>query len=105
MPVDMGLDGKVVCITGAGRNIGRATALLFAREGAKLVLSTRQSAELLAKTADACRAAGADVITCLCDVSDLGQVDAMVASAEKAWGGVDVLVNNATLRLRRPFLE
>jgi 3-oxoacyl-[acyl-carrier protein] reductase len=101
----MGLGGKVVCITGAGRNIGRATALHFAKEGARLVLSTRQSQELLTETAAACQAAGAEVISCLCDVADLDQVAAMVESAERAWGGIDVLVNNATLRLRRPFLE
>jgi 3-oxoacyl-[acyl-carrier protein] reductase len=101
----MGLEGKVVCITGAGRNIGRATAVQFAREGARLLLCTRQSAGLLAETAAACENAGAQVMSSLCDVSDVDQVTAMVDCAEQAWGGVDVLVNNATLRLRRPFLE
>jgi 3-oxoacyl-[acyl-carrier protein] reductase len=100
----MGLEGKVVCITGAGRNIGRATAVQFAREGARLLLSTRKSADLLDETAAACEAAGARVMTSLCDVSDVEQVTAMVTAAQ-AWGGIDVLVNNATLRLRRPFLE
>ena len=63
--MDMGLAGKVVLITGAGRNIGRATAEAFAAEGARLVLTTRRSSGLLEGAADACRAAGADVVTTL----------------------------------------
>ena len=59
--MDMGLTGKVVLITGAGRNIGRATAEAFAAEGSRLVLATRRSGDLLEQTADACRAAGAEV--------------------------------------------
>ena len=45
--METGLAGKVVLITGAGRNIGRATALMFAKEGARLVLTTRRSTDLL----------------------------------------------------------
>lgn len=103
--MDMGLGGKVVLITGAGRNIGRATALLFAQEGAKLVLSTRRSKDQLDATAAACRAAGAEVTPLLCDVADEDQVGTMVASAERAYGAVDVLVNNATQRLEGSFLQ
>ena len=103
--MDMGLGGKVVLITGAGRNIGRATALAFAAEGARLVLSTRSSANLLDDTAAACRAAGAEVMTLLCDVGDEAQVGVMVASAESTFGAVDILVNNATQRVQGPFLQ
>ena len=103
--MDTGLNGKVVLITGAGRNIGRATALLFAEEGSKLVLSTRRSKEQLDKTADACRAAGAEVMTRLCDVANEEQVCAMVETAESSFGAVDVLVNNATQRTQGPFLK
>ncbi|MDE2838779.1 MAG: SDR family NAD(P)-dependent oxidoreductase [Chloroflexota bacterium] len=103
--MDMGLAGRVVFITGAGRNIGRATAEAFAAEGARLVLTTRRSGGLLEETANACRAAGAEVVTALCDVGDEDQVKAAVATAEYAFGGVDVLVNNATNRVAGPFLE
>ncbi len=102
--MDMGLAGKVVLITGAGRNIGRATAEAFAAEGARLVLTTRRSGGQLEETADACRSAGAEVVTALCDVGDEGQVQAAVETAERAFGGVDVLVNNATNRVSGPFL-
>ena len=103
--MDMGLAGKVVLITGAGRNIGRATAEAFAAEGSRLVLATRRSGDLLEQTADACRAAGAEVVTALCDVGDENQVKAMVQTAERAFGSVDVLVNNAANRIQGPFLE
>ena len=103
--MDMGLAGKVVLITGAGRNIGRATAEAFAAEGSRLVLATRRSGDLLEQTADACRAAGAEVVTALCDVGDENQVKAMVQTAERAFGSVDILVNNAANRIQGPFLE
>ena len=103
--MDMGLTGKVVLITGAGRNIGRATAEAFAAEGSRLVLATRRSGDLLEQTADACRAAGTEVVTALCDVGDENQVKAMVQTAERTFGSVDVLVNNAANRIQGPFLE
>ncbi len=103
--MDMGLAGRVVLITGAGRNIGRATAEAFAAEGSRLVLSTRRSGGLLEETAEACRSAGAEVVTALCDVGDEDQVRAMVRTAERAFGGVDVLVNNATNRVQGSFLD
>ena len=103
--MDMGLTDKVVLITGAGRNIGRATAEAFAAEGSRLVLATRRSSGLLEEAADACRSAGAEVVTALCDVGDEDQVKAMVQTAERAFGGVDVLVNNAANRVQGPFLE
>ncbi len=103
--MDTGIEGKVVLITGAGRNIGRATAEMFAAEGARLVLTTRRSQDLLDETAAACRTAGAEVTTALCDVADEDQVNAMVETAERAFGAVDVLVNNAAHRIQGPFLE
>ena len=103
--MDMGLAGKVVLITGAGRNIGRATAEAFAAEGSRLVLATRRSSSLLEETADACRSAGAEVVTALCDVGDEDQVQATVQTAEHAFGSVDILVNNAANRISGPFLE
>ena len=103
--VEMGLAGKVVVITGAGRNIGRATALMFAQEGARLVLSTRRSKEQLDETAAQCSANGAEVTALLCDVADEGQVGHLIDATKGTYGGVDVLVNNAVHRVQGPFLE
>jgi NAD(P)-dependent dehydrogenase (short-subunit alcohol dehydrogenase family) len=103
--MDMGLSGKVVLITGAGRNIGKATAQMFAEEGAHLVLTTRRSKERLDDTAAACAKAGADVATMLMDVTDEDQVGTTIEEATRKFGGVDVLVNNATQRVQGPFLK
>jgi 3-oxoacyl-[acyl-carrier protein] reductase len=103
--METGLQDKVVLITGAGRNIGRATALHFAKEGCRLVLSTRQSQELLDETAAACGELGAEATTTLCDVTDVDQVGAMVQQANERFGGVDVVVNNATFRSHSKFLN
>ena len=103
--MDTGLEGKVVLITGGSRNIGLATAKMFAEEGARLVLSTRRSQAQLDDAAAVCRALGAEVATVLCDVADEAQVGEMVHAAERAFGGVDVLVNNATQRIQGKFLE
>jgi NAD(P)-dependent dehydrogenase (short-subunit alcohol dehydrogenase family) len=103
--LDTGLEGRSVLITGASRNIGRATALMFAKEGARLLLSTRESKAGLDETAEACTAAGAEVTTVLCDVAEAEQVDAMVALANDVYGGVDVMVNNAVYRVQGKFLD
>ena len=103
--MDTGLNGKVVLITGGSRNIGLATAKMFAEEGARIVLSTRRSQAQLDAAAAACRALGAEVATVLCDVADEDQVGNMVDTAKRSFGGVDVLVNNATQRIQGKFLE
>ena len=103
--METGLAGKVVLITGAGRNIGRATAVMFAKEGARLLLTTRRSQDLLEETAQACASEGAEVRTHLCDVGDEAQVEATVRVAQEAFGGIDVLVNNATSRVQGSFLD
>jgi NAD(P)-dependent dehydrogenase (short-subunit alcohol dehydrogenase family) len=87
-------EGKTVLITGAGRGIGRALALGFAREGAALLLCSRTPAELEAVAVEA-GALGARVKAERCDVSVSAQVAAFVAAGVEALGGVDVLINNA----------
>ncbi|MFC1917717.1 SDR family NAD(P)-dependent oxidoreductase [Chloroflexota bacterium] len=100
-----GLEGKVVLITGAGRNIGRETALQMAKEGADLVLCTRKSKQSLEDTAHEVSACGVRVVTCLCDVSQSEQVDRLMKKADAEFGRVDVLVNNAVYRVGHPLLE
>jgi len=87
-------EGKTVLITGAGRGIGRALALGFAREGAALLLCSRTPAELEAAAGEA-RALGAKVKAERCDVSVSAQVAAFVAGGVKELGRIDVLINNA----------
>ncbi len=78
---------------------------MFAEERARLVLATRRSADRLEQTAADCRALGAEAITTLCDVADEQQVNAMIETAQTAFGGVDILVNNAANRIQGPFLQ
>jgi NAD(P)-dependent dehydrogenase (short-subunit alcohol dehydrogenase family) len=84
------LDGKVAVVTGAGSGIGRATALLFAREGAQVVCADRSGAE--DETAETIGDAGVAVHV---DVSVSADVERMIATAESSFGGLDVLFNNA----------
>jgi 2-keto-3-deoxy-L-fuconate dehydrogenase len=90
----MRLPDKVAAITGAASGIGRATALLFAQHGARLLLADRDHAPLEA-LADELRAAGHDVLTLVCDVADPGAAERGAQLALGAWGRIDVLMTAA----------
>lgn len=92
---------KTVIVTGAGRGIGKAIALGFAREGAHVVLSARTQSEIN-RTAQELQAIGARALPVVCDVTDEEQVKNLVRSAMDAFGRVDVLVNNAGAGTFRP---
>ena len=101
MTPTMSLQGRTTLITGAATGIGRATALLFAQAGARVVINHwRQSAEAQALV-DQIRAAGGEALAAEADVSDSGAVQAMADQI----GPVDVLVNNAGIIQEKPFLE
>lgn len=85
---------KVVLITGASSGIGAGIARELAGTGAKLLLGARRTDRLVALAEDI-RAQGGEVITRRLDVTDRADVAAFAAAAQKAWGRVDVLVNNA----------
>jgi dihydroanticapsin dehydrogenase len=87
------LDSKRVVITGAAANIGRATALLFGAEGAKVVIGDVD--ERAEQTADAIRAAGGDGQFVRTDVTSPEEMQALIDGAAERLGGLDVLVNNA----------
>jgi 3-oxoacyl-[acyl-carrier protein] reductase len=93
--VDLGLDGRRVLVTAGSQGIGRATALAFAAERARVAICARDP-EAIARTAGELTAAGArDVCALSCDLADAQSIDAMLARVLEAFGGVDVLVNNA----------
>ncbi len=96
-----GLVGKRVLITGGAGGIGRATAARFLEEGARVVVLDRDDRAL-----EAARQTlpGLDGLLCA-DVSDPAAVERAYADLDALWGGLDVLVNNAGISIRHPFLE
>lgn len=94
------LEGKSAIVTGAGRGIGRAIALRFAEAGAKVALAARTAEQVEAVLAEI-DAAGGEAIAVPTDVTIDEQVHALVDETKSAFGGIDVLVNNAG---RNPFI-
>jgi rhamnulose-1-phosphate aldolase/alcohol dehydrogenase len=100
------LAGRVALVTGAGSGIGRATAGQLQARGAAVVLVDRDAAAVELATADVVRAAHRDAaVAVTADVTDEGSIAAAVAAAVLAYGGVDLVVNNAGLSISRPLLE
>ena len=90
----MRLANKVCVVTGGGSGIGRATCRLFAAEGARLVVADKNEAAAEA-VAGECRAEGAEAVALGIDVSRAADAERMVAETLRAFGRLDVLVNNA----------
>lgn len=88
------LSGKVVFITGGGTGIGRACALLFAREGAKVAIAARQK-ERLDEVAEEIITGGGEALALECDVTDKKAVGAALQTTEERFGRLNVIVNNA----------
>ncbi|WEX12032.1 SDR family oxidoreductase [Chelativorans sp. AA-79] len=88
------IENKIVAITGAGRGIGRASALYLAAHGARLVLGARSEAEIAA-VAEEIEAAGGEAIYQATDVTRRADLDVLVNLACERFGRLDVIVNNA----------
>ncbi len=99
------LEEKVAIITGSSRGIGKAIALEFAKEGAKIIInyikSKKEADDLVSKIKNL----GSDALAMECDVSDEKQVKELISMAIKKFGKIDILINNAGIVAPKPFQE
>jgi len=96
--------GKTVIVTGGGGGIGGATCARFAQEGANVAVCD-MNLDAAQATVDKITAAGGQAKAFRCDITVRSDVDAMVAGVQAAWGGIDVLVNNAGWDVFKPFAK
>ena len=104
--MELGLKDKVALITGASRGIGAASAKALAYHGAAVIINYIQSEDKAEALLKEIKAGGGNGMVCQADVRDRPAVDAMVDSALKEFGKIDVLVNNANINFPiKPFTE
>jgi 3-oxoacyl-[acyl-carrier protein] reductase len=99
------LDGKVALVTGSGRNIGRATILKLAAEGAHVVVNSRSNQAEADAVAREAQVYGVKALSILADVGKKDQIDSMISKAMSEFGKIDILINNAAIRPHKPFTE
>jgi len=93
--MDLGLRGKVALVTAASKGMGKACALEFAREGAKVAMCARTESDLKTAADEVRAASEADVLAMPADVTKKDDVQALTQRVSSQWGGVDILVANA----------
>ena len=108
----MKLTGKVAFVTGASRGIGKAMAIGFAREGARVVLAARSEVRkdsglqgTIHETAESIAAIGGEALPIGCDVTDEASVSSAINTALSNYGQIDILVNNAGVAFFHPIAE
>ena len=100
--MNLGLENKVVAITGGTEGIGRATVIKLAQHGAKVAFCARR-AEVLEAFASELRSSGADVLPVSSDASLRGEMERFVSEVVRHYGRIDVLINNAGSTAQGPF--
>lgn len=101
----MRLQGKVAIVTGGDTGIGKAIVLAFAREGASVVIDYHGDVSPADALAGQIQKDGGKAVVCGADVRQAGDVEALVRKAVDAFGGLDIMVNNAGWEQQHPFLE
>ena len=101
----MRFKNKVVIVTGSSRGIGKATAILFAKEGANVVVNNSILNNEAKSVVNEIKKHGSEAIAIKCDVSDERQVKQMVEKTIKTFSRIDILVNNAGVVFDTPFKE
>ena len=101
----MRLENKVAIVTGSSSGIGAAIALAFATEGAAVVINYSRHPDSAQKVLDEIESAGGKGIVVGADVSDPKEVESMIQKAVDAFGRLDIMVNNAGMERKMPFLE
>ena len=99
------LEGKVALVTGSGRNIGRATVLKLAGEGAHVVVNARSNQQEAQTVAREAQDLGVKAVAILADVGKKAEIETLAARALSEFGRVDILINNAAIRPHKPFTE
>jgi len=99
------LEGKVAIVTGAARNIGKTTALKLAASGAAIVVNAVQDGEAAENVAAGIRAEGGQAIAHIANVTDEDAVSKMIETTVDAFGRIDILVSNASIRGQVPITE
>ncbi|GAB3577369.1 bifunctional rhamnulose-1-phosphate aldolase/short-chain dehydrogenase [Spirosoma luteolum] len=106
MPKPKPLTGRVALVTGSAGGIGKAIAKKFAQEGACVVLNDINDERLAGAQAEFSKAFGADAVaTTLLNVTDFGSIQAALHEASLAFGGVDIIVNNAGISISKPIAD
>jgi NAD(P)-dependent dehydrogenase (short-subunit alcohol dehydrogenase family) len=106
MPMAGPLQGKLALVTGSSRNIGKAAAIMLARDGADVVINARSNADEAESTAaEIAEAYGVRSIAVCADCSDYAEVRELARVVRERMGDVDILVNNVGIAPAVPFLE
>jgi 2-deoxy-D-gluconate 3-dehydrogenase len=99
--IDLGLDGKVAIVTGAGRGLGRAAALALVEQGVRVLAAARSAGEINELASHS----PANILAAPCDMRDLAAVAVLPAAAIAKFGRLDIVVNNAGIAPAGDFLE